>query len=94
MQMQLNASIDSGAQTQTLSSSCPNETVGAHFSGTIGDSKCLKKTAMDASIFLDKVQTSNAFPPGLEECCICMENRAEVSLPCAHSYCLPCIEQW
>ena len=31
---------------------------------------------------------------GLEECCICLERRPELILPCAHSYCLPCIEQW
>ncbi|KAG1676684.1 RING finger protein 141 [Nymphon striatum] len=30
----------------------------------------------------------------LNECCICMERRPEVILPCAHNYCLPCIEQW
>ncbi|XP_063239763.1 RING finger protein 141-like [Bacillus rossius redtenbacheri] len=30
----------------------------------------------------------------LSECCICLERRPEVMLPCAHSYCLPCIEQW
>ncbi|KXJ74276.1 hypothetical protein RP20_CCG014041 [Aedes albopictus] len=28
------------------------------------------------------------------ECCICLERKPEVSLPCAHSYCTPCIEQW
>ncbi|KAK4886569.1 hypothetical protein RN001_002840 [Aquatica leii] len=28
------------------------------------------------------------------ECCICLERQTEVSLPCTHSYCLPCIEQW
>ncbi len=30
----------------------------------------------------------------LEECCICLERKPEIILPCAHSYCLPCIEQW
>lgn len=30
----------------------------------------------------------------LNECCICLERKPEVSLPCAHSYCTPCIEQW
>ncbi|QQP51842.1 RING finger protein 141 [Caligus rogercresseyi] len=30
----------------------------------------------------------------LEECCICLERKPEIILPCAHSYCLPCIEKW
>lgn len=30
----------------------------------------------------------------LEECCVCMERKPEVTLPCTHSYCLFCIEQW
>lgn len=30
----------------------------------------------------------------ITECCICLERKPEVSLPCTHSYCLPCIEQW
>ncbi|KAK7084995.1 hypothetical protein SK128_004632 [Halocaridina rubra] len=30
----------------------------------------------------------------LEECVICLERRPDVILPCAHAYCLPCIEQW
>ncbi len=29
-----------------------------------------------------------------EECCICLERTPELILPCAHSYCIPCIEQW
>ncbi|XP_056642451.1 RING finger protein 141-like [Diorhabda carinulata] len=27
-------------------------------------------------------------------CCICFERKQEVLLPCAHSYCLSCIEEW
>ncbi|XP_049535226.1 RING finger protein 141-like [Anopheles darlingi] len=33
-------------------------------------------------------------PVEQNECCICLERKPEVSLPCAHSYCMPCIEQW
>jgi len=29
-----------------------------------------------------------------DECIICLERRPDTILPCAHSYCLPCIEQW
>ncbi|KAL1378998.1 hypothetical protein pipiens_015219 [Culex pipiens pipiens] len=37
---------------------------------------------------------SGAAEPDCNECCICLERKPEVSLPCAHSYCTPCIEQW
>ncbi|KAA0203985.1 hypothetical protein HAZT_HAZT011918 [Hyalella azteca] len=30
----------------------------------------------------------------LDECIICLERRPDVILPCAHAYCLPCIQQW
>lgn len=35
---------------------------------------------------LDHTQSSN-------ECVICFERKPEVILPCAHSYCPPCIEE-
>ncbi|CAH0395738.1 unnamed protein product [Bemisia tabaci] len=30
----------------------------------------------------------------LTECCICLERKPDVMLPCAHSYCHVCLEQW
>ncbi|KAJ8970536.1 hypothetical protein NQ314_001176 [Rhamnusium bicolor] len=57
-------------------------------------------SVMTISNFLDKVDMG-AKSDGSEdvnsranECCICFERKQEVTLPCAHSYCLPCIEEW
>ena len=45
---------------------------------------------ISASMFLDDALEGTS----LEECCVCLERKPDVILPCAHSYCLPCIEQW
>ncbi|XP_076036274.1 RING finger protein 141-like isoform X2 [Oratosquilla oratoria] len=39
-------------------------------------------------------QTNQELGASLEECCICLERKPDVILPCTHAYCLPCIEQW
>merc|ERR1711974_547044 len=44
-----------------------------------------------ASMILDDLALEGT---SLEECCVCLERKPDVILPCAHSYCLPCIEQW
>lgn len=56
-------------------------------------SKTLKRNPISTSMILNEIGTSDSATE-LEECIICMERKPEVSLPCAHSYCLFCIEQW
>ncbi|KAK8731895.1 hypothetical protein OTU49_007318 [Cherax quadricarinatus] len=43
---------------------------------------------------LESSAASGTCGTSLEECVICLERRPDVILPCAHAYCLPCIEQW
>ncbi|XP_047121212.1 RING finger protein 141-like [Schistocerca piceifrons] len=31
---------------------------------------------------------------GANDCCICLERKPDIVLPCTHSYCVVCIEQW
>lgn len=50
---------------------------------------------VDASTAAAEVESAIASnSEGLDECCICLERRSELILPCAHSFCSPCIEQW
>ena len=44
-----------------------------------------------ASVFLEEALQEGS---SLDECCVCLERRPDIILPCAHSYCLKCIEQW
>lgn len=37
--------------------------------------------------------TKSSLEP-FNECCICLERKPDILLPCAHPYCCPCIEQW
>ena len=48
--------------------------------------------AIQSCLFLGAL--SDVDPNSLDECCICLERKPDVILPCTHSYCLPCIEQW
>ena len=47
-----------------------------------------------ASTFLQEALGEESSLASVEECCICIERRPDLILPCAHSYCMPCIEQW
>ncbi|KAK3909561.1 LOW QUALITY PROTEIN: Serine protease snake [Frankliniella fusca] len=53
-------------------------------------------TSSDAITFLEqrKQQVGILDVDKLTECCICLDRKPEVMLPCAHSYCLVCFEQW
>lgn len=48
---------------------------------------------LTASMILNSVDAMEC-SSSLDECCICMERKPDIILPCAHNYCLPCIEQW
>lgn len=50
--------------------------------------------SLNTSVILDEITAVKDIATDLDECCICMERKPEATLPCAHSYCVHCIEQW
>ena len=49
---------------------------------------------IDPKELIERVTSKEIDPNSLDECCICLERKPDVILPCTHSYCLTCIEQW
>jgi len=93
LQTQTAAIKDSPSSPDSSEPSSPVKGDGAAASCSLRKPRPL---LISASMFLDDALDSPALLEGtsLEECCVCLERKPDVILPCAHSYCLPCIEQW
>ncbi|KAF2901725.1 hypothetical protein ILUMI_04453 [Ignelater luminosus] len=77
------------------------KTLKCQYSAVQQSKRCSKDTEatkyLTTSTFfnhLDDVTKGGYYNGDQSECCICLERQPEVSLPCTHSYCLPCIEEW
>ncbi|CAH0561238.1 unnamed protein product [Brassicogethes aeneus] len=51
-----------------------------------------EQSALNVSKILSSLESTSI--EGNTECCICFERKQDVTLPCAHSYCTKCIEEW
>ena len=52
----------------------------------------LTTAKFSASVLLEEALGEEA--ASLDECCVCLERKPDLILPCAHAYCVQCIEQW
>nr|CAH7755541.1 unnamed protein product [Callosobruchus chinensis] len=56
----------------------------------VEQSESASKPDISVSTILEDTQ----FDSGGNVCCICFERKQETTLPCAHSFCLNCVEEW
>ncbi|XP_017768056.1 PREDICTED: RING finger protein 141-like isoform X2 [Nicrophorus vespilloides] len=51
------------------------------------------KVKISVSKFYDNIDDISSAEKQ-NECCICLERKTDILLPCAHTYCKQCIEEW
>lgn len=70
------------------------ETMIASQNQQLHASATMEQELMDAVAGGDSSKNSSFDATLAEECCICLDRKPDVILPCLHLFCATCIEQW
>ncbi|XP_022238601.1 RING finger protein 141-like isoform X2 [Limulus polyphemus] len=91
---QVNPVREHVASSTSTSQVSEDETEVKRYDEYASDCCSIWSGSLNTSVILNEITAVTDIATDLDECCICMERKPETTLPCAHSYCIRCIEQW